>query len=84
MFKRWTNIPGDCNDGAGGDYVYIKTSPGMQPSDPGLPAQGPYIRQIMVASSSSSSLSFDGWTKIDKDLNKKCGGKYIYLFYKKY
>jgi hypothetical protein len=72
--KSGSNIPADLNDGAGGDYVYFWTSPGLS-------SYGPFIRHIRIASSTSSSVSFSGWTKINKDLNKGAGGKYIYIFY---
>jgi hypothetical protein len=76
----FSTIPADCNDGAGGKYVYIKMSKALdQYSSHQFDAP---IRQIRIVSSTSSSVTQTGWTKVNSDLNSGCGGKYIYLFYK--
>lgn len=76
--RSGTNLPANLNKGAGGKNIYFGVSKyGYSYNVDDL------IRQIMIVSSTSSSITYTGWTKVDTDLNWGSGGKYIYLFYKK-
>lgn len=66
----------DLNEGAGGEYVYLCYS-----TDP---SKGPPITAIQVAASSSKDdcdCIPPGYTKVEGDLNKGAGGKYVYVSY---
>ncbi len=66
----------DLNMKAGGEYVYLCCSTDR--------AKGPPITAIQVAASFSKDdpdCIPPGYTKVEGDLNKGAGGKYVYLSY---
>lgn len=74
----YTKIPYDLNAEAGGDFIYLCFHEEM------FHSSGPNKDCIV-----DLKVIFDkdatppGFTKIDQDLNKGAGGKYVYLCYKK-
>ncbi|MGC8825034.1 MAG: hypothetical protein ACP5PZ_10655 [Bacteroidales bacterium] len=71
----------DLNDGAGGAYLYLIARKCITSQD--KKAYGEPIVDLMIVSANSSKINYQGWTKIDMDLNKGAGGKYIYIFYRR-
>lgn len=76
--RTGTNLPANLNKNAGGKNIYFGVDPNGHSYD-----EDNLIRQVMIVSSTSSSITYSGWTKVYTDLNLGAGGKYIYLFYKK-
>ncbi|MRT94460.1 hypothetical protein [Ancylomarina sp. 16SWW S1-10-2] len=62
----------DLNHGAGGDYIYGQYTRRNE--------LGYAIKDIAIVSGSSSNIVYGSWTKINLDLNRRAGGKHIYLF----
>ena len=70
----YTKIPTDLNSGAGGEYIYLAYT-----RDPSM---GTPITAIQCAASShhhDPACVPPGYTKVDGDLNRGAGGKYIYM-----
>ena len=70
----YTKIPTDLNSGAGGEYIYLAYT-----KDPSM---GTPITAIQCAASShhhDKACIPPGYTKVDGDLNREAGGKYIYM-----
>jgi len=67
----WDDSWADLNDGAGGDYIYAlyRRNPQFNP-----------IRDIMIVSANSSTITYTGWTKIPVDLNRNAHGKLYFYF----
>jgi len=76
----WT----DLNDGAGGHYIKLQTKRWSHRKE----LSGEIITEIAVISSASSTptlpayFNFGNWYRVETDLNKGAGGKYIYLYFK--
>ncbi|MCB2378496.1 hypothetical protein LGH70_12925 [Hymenobacter sp. BT635] len=72
----------DCNDGAGGKYIYCFLTKGPFPSSSSSPVRTP-IREVGVISGNSSSIQPpSGWVRDNQDINDGAGGDYIYFCYK--
>ncbi len=75
---KYNNTWADLNAGAGGPYIYLLAT---RSSTIEGEKQSP-IKQLMIVSANTSNVNYTGWKKVDLDLNKGVGGKYIYIFYK--
>ena len=71
-------IDQDLNKGAGGDYIYLEYKKDTIPDTPGICALG--VRESTVPFSEDWKPVVDQGGKA-ADLNKKAGGKYLYLYY---
>ncbi|MCX7987099.1 MAG: hypothetical protein N2662_09185 [Bacteroidales bacterium] len=71
----------DLNDGAGGAYLYLIARDCITEED--RKRFGEPITDIMIVSANTSNINYTNWTKINIDLNKGAGGKYIYIFYRR-
>ncbi len=71
-------IDQDLNKGAGGDYIYLEYKKDTIPDMPGICVLG--VRESTVPFSEDWKPVVDQGGKT-ADLNKKAGGKYLYLYY---
>lgn len=75
----WTKLPLDLNRGAGGDYIYLCIERGNLEKTP--------IRNVSIVALDKmhSADIYNGWDVVkdasgeNSDLNRRAGGKYIYL-----
>lgn len=70
--EGYEKAPGDLNEGAGGDYIYLAIKRG---ADANKAING----LAVVSGKNDKTAAPEGFEKIGMDLNKGAGGRYIYL-----
>lgn len=76
--SRYKKINKDLNAGAGGDYIYLWFYHGSSAYDI------PIVDLAVTTEAAEEAQKFNlGWEKLACDLNRKAGGKWIYLWVKR-